>query len=94
MSRFQLACYVPTAVGDAFVQSARGRGLTVAAALRQLVLAEIYLGMDAHELQRNVLFQTVALDGLLASHPDAGLRSRVLTQWRERLSTVVASDAE
>ncbi len=84
--RFQLACYVPDQVGNAFVERARSRNLTVASALRQLVIADLYRGADPAELRQNILFQTFALDGLLASHNDPDLRARVLRVWRERLA--------
>lgn len=84
--RFQLACYVVNQVGDAFVQRARDRNLTVASALRQLVIADLYGRADPLEARQNMLFQTIALDGLLEAHPDPELRPRLLRIWRERMA--------
>ncbi len=84
--RFQLACYVSEDVSRAFAERARSRDLTVAAAVRQLVLAELYSRADPAELRQNLLFQTLALDALLQAHSDAELRPRVLQFWRERLA--------
>jgi hypothetical protein len=50
-----------------------------------LIIADLYQGADPAVLRQNILFQTVALDGLIASHSDPDLRTRVLRVWRERL---------
>jgi hypothetical protein len=84
--RFQLACYVVNTVGEAFVQRAHDRNLTVASALRQLVIADLYGRADPVETRQNMLFQTIALDGLLEAHPDPQLRPRLLRIWRERMA--------
>ena len=84
--RFQLACYVADEIGAAFVQRARSRNLTVASALRQLIITDLYRSTDPAEQRHNMLFQTIALDGLLGAHPDPALRDRVLQAWRERLA--------
>lgn len=84
--RFQLACYVVDQVGEAFVRRARDRNLTTASALRQLVIADLYGRVDPAEARQNMLFQTIALDGLLEAHPDPELRPRLLRIWRERVA--------
>jgi hypothetical protein len=68
------------------MERARTRNLTVAAAVRQLVLADLYSRDDSAELRHNVMFQTIALDGLLQAHLDPELRPRILKIWRERLA--------
>jgi hypothetical protein len=85
-SRIQLVTYVPKEVGDAFLQRTRSYNLTAASALRQLVIADVYGRGDPVETRRNILFQTIALDGLLQAHPDPELRPRLLRIWRERIA--------
>ena len=91
--RFQLACYVTEDVSRAFTERVRARDLTVASAVRQLVLADLYSRADPAELRQNLLFQTIALDGLLQAHPDPELRHRILTIWRARLAEEGLTDA-
>lgn len=84
--RFQLACYVSEEVCRAFVDRARAHNITVASSLRQLVLADLYSRSDPAELRQNLLFLTIALDGLLQAHPDPDLRPRLLKIWRDRIA--------
>lgn len=84
--RYQLACYVSEDVSRAFTEHVRSRNLTVASAVRQLVLADLYSRADPAELRQNLLFLAIALDGLLQAHPDPELRPRILNIWRARLA--------
>lgn len=91
--RFQLACYVSEDVSRAFIERVRARNLTVASAVRQLVLADLYGRADPTELRQNMLFLAIALDGLLQAHPDPELRPRILNIWRARLAEEGLTDA-
>lgn len=91
--RCQLACYVADEVGAAFVRRARSRDLTVASALRQLIIADLYRRDAPAELRQHILFLTVAMDGLLTAHPDPDLRPRLIQIWRERIAEEVDSHA-
>lgn len=88
MSRdHKLICYVPAEIGTAFIECARQRDVAVSAALRQLVVRSLQAGTPTEfELRQNLLFQTIALDGLLQTHFDRELRARVLKNWRDRLA--------
>ena len=85
--RFQLACYVTDDLSTAFAARARARDLTVAAALRQLVINDVFgVAYDPREQRNHILFMTIAMDGLLTEHPNPELRSRLIKDWQERVA--------
>jgi hypothetical protein len=85
--RFQLACYVTDDLSAAFAGRARARNLTVAAALRQLVINDVVGAVyDPRELRNHILFMTIAMDGLLIEHPNRELRPRLIQEWQERVA--------
>ena len=85
--RFQLACYVTEDLAAAFLARAKARNLTLAAALRQLVVADLFgSAVDVREQRNTILFIAIAIDGLLHAHPDPDLRPRLIEMWRERVA--------
>lgn len=92
--RFQLACYVTGDLAVAFTARAKARDLTVAAALRQLVINDVFgAAFDPREQRDHILFMAIAMDGLLEAHPDPELRPRLIEIWRERIAREDQSDA-
>lgn len=85
--RFQLACYVTDDLSAAFAARARARDVTVAAALRQLVVNDVFgAAYDPREQRNHILFMTIAMDGLLAEHANPELRPRLIKTWQERVA--------
>lgn len=85
--RFQLACYVTEDLSAAFAARARTRNLTIAAALRQLVLNDTFgPAFDPREQRNHILFMAIAMDGLLMEHANPELRPRLIRLWEERLA--------
>ena len=66
---------------------ARDRGLDAGKLVRQLIARELSAAPDrALEAQEQILFIAIAVEGLLAAHPDPDLRARMVNIWRDRLA--------
>ena len=85
--RYHLACYVTKDIFESFTALAKSRHMTVTGLLRRLIIAELDGDnlLPPAEAERNLLFISRALDGLLEAHPDKTLRNRILTAWNEEI---------
>lgn len=89
-----ISCHVSDAVRDSFYALAKSRELTAAGLLRQMIVREIGDPSDhAREQRSQILFLAIAMDGLLAAHPDPDLRPRLVRLWQERIAREEQCDA-
>jgi hypothetical protein len=89
-----IACHVSDAVHAEFQTLAKSREMTVAELLRKMVIGELSQRHHAREQREQVLFLAIAMDGLLAAHPDPELRPRLIRLWQERLAHEEQRDAD
>lgn len=79
-----ISCHVGDAVRADFYALAKSRDMTVASLLRQMIMREIHAPPDfTRGMRDRLIFCVVALDGLLAIHPDTELRGRLISYWQE-----------
>ena len=86
--RHHLACYVSEDIFEQFKSLATSRHMTVTGLLRKLITSELDGAtlLPPAEAERNLLFISRALDGLLEAHPDKTLRNRIVAAWNEEIS--------
>ena len=92
MQRHQsLQSYVPPLIADWIRKQARLKQVSVSIVVRDLLVAawtrdnNALLRPTGTDPERQRVFATVALDALLAHHPDATLRERTLAAYHRRL---------
>ena len=92
MQRHQsLQSYVPRLIADWIRDQARLKQVSVSIVVRDLLVAawtrdnNAPLRPTGTDPERQRVFATVALDALLAHHPDATLRERTLAAYHRRL---------
>jgi hypothetical protein len=75
-------------------QLAKERETDIGKLLRQLIARELSGAPDQLREQREqILFLAIAMDGLLAAHPDTELRPRLVRLWQQRLAREGSSHA-
>ena len=61
-------------------------GIDAGKLVRQLIARELSTAPDrVLEAQDQILFIAIAIEGLMAAHPDPDLRARMVHIWRDRL---------